>query len=194
MQPSVVSVQAARSSLRAGLISATELPVEIYNPTTRRYFGSSSILHLRSETFFKQFSRLIILSGVTTLGIIALDGTKMGCNASLSANPTAKWLSQQLSHAMIDEFDRGLQQDDHEKKEDLSRFPEYRLPDELATREKRLEHLKAAYTIHLEEQNEEARLKEQDIANREAEKHESGKEREGGRQIHPPVTQRPTRK
>ena len=135
---------------------------------------------------FKQFSRLIIRSGVTTLGIIALDGTKMGCNASLSANRTARWLSQQLTHAMIDEFERGLQQDDHEEKEDQSRFPEYRLPDELATREKRLERLKAAYTALLEEQNEEVRLKEQEIANREAEERESGK-RKRGRPPKPPA-------
>lgn len=128
---------------------------------------------------FKQFSSLIIRSGVTTLGIIALDGTKMGANTSLSANRRANWLSQQLTDAMVNELEESLAQDAREEDDDPSLFPDYRLPEDFATRERRIKRLKKANDALIEEQNEHAKQKEQKITERDAEERESGKKKRG---------------
>lgn len=83
------------------------------------------------KDIFRQFSGLLIRSGVTSLGIIALDGTKIGANASLSANRKAKWLTKQLADAMVEEFEEGLLEDAQNEREDPSQFPDFRLPEDL---------------------------------------------------------------
>ena len=131
------------------------------------------------KDLFQQFSGLLIRSGVTSLGIIALDGTKIGANASLSSNRRAKWLSKQLANAMVAEFEVGLLEDAQNESEDPSQFPDFRLPEELATRERRIERIKAANDVLVKEQNEQAKRKEDEIAEREEEERESGKKKRG---------------
>ena len=42
------------------------------------------------KKLFKQLARIIVGSKITRMGILAIDGTKIGANASLSANRKAK--------------------------------------------------------------------------------------------------------
>ena len=137
------------------------------------------------KDIFRQFSELLVRSGVTSLGIIALDGTKMGANVSLSANRNAKWLSRKLADAMVEEFEEGLLEDAQNEDGDQSQFPDFRLPEELSTRERRLKRLNAANDALIEEQNEKAKRKEEELAEREDEERESGKKKRG-RKPNPP--------
>ena len=58
---------------------------------------------------FKNFSKLMVKSGLTRIGILAIDGTKIGGHASLSANITAKRLQRELEQLYNESLDVDIQ-------------------------------------------------------------------------------------
>jgi len=80
---------------------------------------------------------------------------------------------------MVNELEESLAQDAREEEDDPSLFPDYRLPEDFATRERRIKRLKKANDALIEEQNEHAKQKEQQITERDAEERESGKKKRG---------------
>ncbi|MDO8872491.1 MAG: hypothetical protein Q7V05_07150 [Methanoregula sp.] len=111
------------------------------------YLQSATIFRFRQKNaqeikeIFRQFARIIVKSKITRIGILAIDGTKIGANASLSANRKAKNIEAELKRI----FDESLNQDEQETIDGTTPVvTDYNLPDELATKERRKEVLQKA--------------------------------------------------
>ena len=68
--------------------------------------------------------RLCAEAGLVKLGVIALDGTKIGANASLDANRTLEMLDKQIA-AMIEEAEAIDAAEDHRDGDDPGRPPQH---------------------------------------------------------------------
>ena len=125
---------------------------------------------------FKQLALIIVESKITSIGILAIDGTKIGANASLSANRKRSYIESELSRI----FDESLKQDEQETidgtKPDVTA---YNFPEDLATNEKRKEVLQIA----LDKLNERQKIEEEElkarILDRQKEEEETGKKKRG---------------
>lgn len=135
------------------------------------------------KLLFKQLARIIIDSGIAHIGVIALDGTKFGCNASLSANKKSKYLESELNRL----FDESQETDDTENHDGSTQDMSInKLPEHLSTNEKRKVALLKAKEKLKKRQKEEFNKQEEKIREREKEEEESGKKKRG-RKLSEPV-------
>ena len=128
------------------------------------------------KSLFKQLARIIVESGIAQLGVIALDGSKFGCNASLSANKKSKYMESELNRL----FDESQETDEFENNDcNAQDMSMNRLPEHLSTNEKRKETLIKAKEKLDERQREESKKREDKILEREKEEEETGKKKRG---------------
>ncbi|WP_342764585.1 transposase [Methanospirillum stamsii] len=128
------------------------------------------------KSLFKQLSRIIVESGIAQIGVLALDGSKFGCNASLSANKKLKHLESELNRL----FDESQEIDESENKDGNAQDMRInRLPEHLSTNEKRKKVLIRARDKIIERNKEESKKQEEKIKEREKEERESGKLKRG---------------
>lgn len=128
------------------------------------------------KSLFKQLARIIVESGIAQLGVIALDGSKFGCNASLSANRKSKYLESELNRLFkeSEETDEFENNDCNAQDMNMNRLPEH-----LSTNEKRKEVLIKAKEKLNKRQREESKKQEDKILEREKEEEETGKKKRG---------------
>jgi transposase len=113
--------------------------------TVSQFPDHSTIARFRQKhrqalrSLFLEVLKLCAQAGLGKLGIVALDGTKMKANASLSASRTEKYLQQEIER-MLKEADAKDQEEDKLYGKDR-RGDE--LPKALRSREKRQARLKA---------------------------------------------------
>ena len=140
---------------------------------------------------FKQLARIIVGSKITRMGILAIDGTKIGANASLSANRKAKNIEAELKRI----FDESLNQDEQETTDGTTPVvTDYNLPDELATKERRKEVLQKALDKLNERQEIEAEKQKELIRDREKDEEETGKMKRGRKPSEPQTVPSPDAK
>jgi transposase len=127
------------------------------------------------QGIFKDVLVLCARAGLICVGLVALDGTKMGANAALSANRTAKHIEEEV-RKMLAEAQAVDAKEDARYGED-KRGDE--LPEELIDPESRLARLKACKE-RLEREAAEARQKQADkIKLREVEEALTGRKKRG---------------
>jgi len=140
---------------------------------------------------FKQLARIIVESKITRIGVLAIDGTKIGANASLSANRKAKNIEAELKRI----FDESLNQDEQETTDGTTPVvTDYNLPDELATKERRKEVLQTALDKLNERQEIEAEKQKELIRDREKDEEETGKKKRGRKPSEPQTVPSPDAK
>ena len=143
------------------------------------------------KEIFKQLARIIVESKITRIGVLAIDGTKIGANASLSANRKAKNIEAELKRI----FDESLNQDEQETTDGTTPVvTDYNLPDELATKERRKEVLQKALDKLNERQEIEAEKQKELIRDREKEEEETGKKKRGRKPSEPQTVPSPDAK
>jgi transposase len=143
------------------------------------------------KKLFKQLARIIVGSKITRMGILAIDGTKIGANASLSANRKAKNIEAELKRI----FDESLNQDEQETTDGTTPVvTDYNLPDELATKERRKEVLQKALDKLNERQEIEAEKQKELIRDREKDAEETGKKKRGRKPSEPQTVPSPDAK
>lgn len=107
------------------------------------------------ESVFVDVLRLCQEAGLVSVGVIALDGTKMGSDASLGANRSASWIRVEVARVLSE----AIQTDQDERVDPpAGLFGLAEIPVELVSRSGRLGRLRAAL----------ARLEAEDEAEREA--------------------------
>lgn len=128
------------------------------------------------KSLFKQLSLIIVETGIAQIGVLALDGSKFGCNASLSANKKSKYLESELNRL----FDESQEMDEFENTDGNAQdMGINRLPEHLSTNEKRKKVLILARDKLIERNKEESKKQEEKIQEREREEKESGKKKRG---------------
>jgi transposase len=136
------------------------------------------------EGLFKQVLRLCKEAGLVTVGVVALDGSKIKANAALEANRTYEYIEQEVKK-MLDEADAT------DAEEDRLYGPDKRgdeLPDHLADRTSRRARL-AACKQRLEEQAmAEADKQQSKIEERQAQEAEAGAKKRGRKPQEPDPT------
>ena len=133
---------------------------------------------------FKQLAQIIVESGITRVGVIAIDGTKMGANAALSANRKAKHIEAELNRIFTESLKIDEQETTDGATPDIS---QYNLPKDLATLEKRKKVLLEAQAKLKERQDIAAKKQKERIDEREKEEEETGKKKRG-RKLSEPLT------
>lgn len=109
------------------------------------------------ESVFVDVLRLCQEAGLLSVGLIALDGTKMGSDASLGANRSAEWIRSEVARILSE----AIQTDQDERVDPpAGLFGLAEIPEELMSRSGRLARLQAAL----------ARLEAEDETEREAER------------------------
>lgn len=88
---------------------------------------------------FVEVLRLCAAAGLASLGAVAIDGTKIGTNAALSANREAEWIRAEVERIL-----REAEKTDTSERTLFGRRAGNELPPELARRSSRLAHLQAA--------------------------------------------------
>ena len=140
---------------------------------------------------FKQFARLLVKSHATRIGILAIDGTKIAANASLSANRKAEYIEAELNHL----FNESMNCDKQETIDGTTPVvTDYKLPDELATKERRKEVLQKSMEKLNERQEIEAEKQKALIRDREKEEEETGKKKRGRKPAEPKTVPSPDAK
>jgi len=143
------------------------------------------------KDIFKQLALIIVDSGITRIGVVALDGTKIEANAALSANKKSKYIESEL----IRLFEESQQIDNLENKcETASDDDNTRLYEHLDAIERRIETLTAAQAKLNERQQIEADKQKERIHEREMEEEETGKKKRGRKLSEPQKTPLPDAK
>jgi len=140
---------------------------------------------------FKQLAQYLVEARITRVGVLALDGTKIGANASLSANRKAKYIESELNHI----FAESLKVDEQETGDGTtSDEAQYNLPENLDTLEKRKKALLEAQAKLKERQEIEAEKQKDRILEREREEEETGKKKRGRKLSDPQTSPSPDAK
>ncbi len=133
---------------------------------------------------FKDFAKLLVKSQVTRIGVLAIDGTKMEGQASLSANRKAKYIETELNRL----FKESMECDRQETLDGTTPISgDYLLPDERASIEKKKVVLQKSLDKLNERQEIEAEKQQARIRDRENEEAETGKKKRG-RKLAKPTT------
>jgi len=141
----------------------------------------STICRFRKEfeaelgELFTEVLRLCVEAGLVKVGVLALDGTKVKGNTSLSANRTYEYLEKEVKQ-MLREAEVKDAEEDALYGEDR-RGDE--LPESLAHRESRLARLKEAKAQLEQQAQEKARAQKEKIEARAVEESTMGKKRRG---------------
>ena len=127
------------------------------------------------EALFIEILRLCAEAGLVKVGTVALDGTKIEANASLSSNRTKEHIKKEVEK-MLSEAE-AIDNEEDEKYGKGNRGDE--LPEDLRNSKSRLERLEACKK-RLEAEDVNARQKQQEkIEKRQAEEEASGKKKRG---------------
>lgn len=134
------------------------------------------------KSLFKQLSQILVESGIAQIGVLALDGSKFGCNASLSANRKSKYLEAELNRLFFEsqEIDELENSDSNAQDMRINLLPAH-----LSTNEKRKAVLSRANQQLIERQKEESKKQEEKIREREKEEELSGKKKRGRKPLEP---------
>ncbi len=128
------------------------------------------------KEIFKELAHIIVDSGITKLGIIALDGTKIEANASLSANKKSKYIESELNRLFVESQDIDTFENERDATTDIDK---YRFSEPLIIIKKRTEVLTVAQEKLKERQQIEAEKQEERINEREKFEEERGKKKPG---------------
>jgi len=124
---------------------------------------------------FTEVLRLCAKAGLVKVGIVALDGTKIKANASLSSNRTYESIRQEVERML-------KEADEVDAEEDRLYGPlrsGYELPAELSDRRSRLARLRECKERLERESAEESAKQKEKIEEREKEEERTGKKRRG---------------
>jgi len=143
------------------------------------------------KELFKQLALIIIESNITNIGTLAIDGTKIGANASLSANRKAKTIEAELNRLFDESLNRDMQETNDGTTPDSMN---YTVPDDLSTNERRIKTLQDAMAVLKERQELEAEKQRERIRNREEEEKETGQKKRGRKPSEPPTVPSPDAK
>jgi len=138
------------------------------------------------EGLFVQALRLCAESGLVRVGRVALDGTKIKANASLSANRTEESLREEVRR-MLSEADAA------DEEEDTKYGKERRgdeLPEALQTRESRLKRLRECKERLDREAQEKKAAREKKLEQRQAEETSAGKKKRGRKPKEPDAVEK----
>lgn len=158
--------------------------------TANRAPDHSTIARFRQENekeleeLFVQVLRLCAEAGLVKVGVVALDGTKVKANASLSANRTYEAIREEVERMLSEAKARDAE-------EDRLFGGGYRgdeLPEELRDPRSRLARLMAAKARLEKEAAEAALAQEAKISARRAEEEETGKKKRGRKPKDPDPT------
>ncbi len=127
------------------------------------------------EALFIEILRLCVEVGLVKVGTVALDGTKIEANASLSSNRTKEHIEKEVAKMLAE-----AEQVDNE--EDLRYGSENRgdeLPEDLRSSMSRLERLEVCKRRLDEEEAKKRAMQQEKIQKRQAEEEASGKKKRG---------------
>ena len=137
---------------------------------------------------FYQIAKIYLKLGLGRFGVIAVDGSKFGCNASLSANHSVKWIQSQFQKAFKESIDSDNA--DNEKGAP-SEVEQHTLPDNLSTKKQRLEKLTRAMEVLQEERKIGAEKQQEQIDQRIAQEEATGMKSRGRKLNEPQFTPLP---
>ena len=153
------------------VITANQLP----DHSTISRFRKDNESYLKS--LFLEILRLCADAGLVKLGKVALDGTKIKADASLSANRTLKHLEREIDKMLSEAAAKDAEEDNTfgaDKRGD-------EMPEELRNRDSRINRLKACKE-RLEQEKAQAQKDQQDKIDRRKAKEESTGKKPRGRQ------------
>lgn len=137
------------------------------------------------KDLFTQFLVILYEAQLIDPRLLALDGTKIKANASLSSNKTYNRL-EKLAHSFVQ---KGQFADDEEKPVGVRESPR-----EVATRKEMEERIKKARSIVEERHRAEVKQFEEKVHQREEEEKETGKAKRGRKPKQPPSAPEPSDK
>lgn len=143
------------------------------------------------KDIFYQIAKIYLNLGLAQFGVIAIDGSKFGCNASLSANHSVKWIQTQFQKAM--EESMNVDESDNERGIP-SEVDQNTLPEGLDTKKQQIEKLYDAMKLLQEERQIEAEKQQALIDERNAEEEATGKKHRGRKLTEPQFTPLPSDK
>ena len=143
------------------------------------------------KDIFYQIAKIYLNLGLAQFGVIAIDGSKFGCNASLSANHSVKWIQTQFQKAM--EESMNVDESDNERGIP-SEVDQNTLPEGLDTKKQQIEKLYDAMRLLQEERQIEAEKQQALIDERNAEEEATGKKHRGRKLTEPQFTPLPSDK
>ncbi|MFA4904638.1 MAG: transposase, partial [Desulfobaccales bacterium] len=141
----------------------------------------STVCRFRSENegelgmLFTEVLRLCAEAGLVKAGVVALDGTKIKANASLSANRTQEHIEEEVGKMLAEAREKDEEEDRLFGKD--SRGDE--IPEDLKDRKSRLARLKECRERLAMEKEEKARCQTEKIERREAEEASAGRRKRG---------------
>lgn len=137
------------------------------------------------KDIFHQIAQIYLELGLSQFGVIAIDGSKFGCKASLSSNHSVKWIQTQFQKIL--EESMNVDESDNEKGIP-SEVEQNTLPESLDTKKKQLEKLNDAMRVLQEERQKEAEKQQALIDERNAEEEATGKKHRGRKLTEPQFT------
>ena len=141
----------------------------------------STVCRFRSENeeelgkLFTEVLRLCAEAGLTKAGVVALDGTKIKANASLSANRTQEHIEEEVRKMLAEAREKDEEEDRLFGKDSGGD----EIPEELKDRRSRLARLKECQQRLAREKEEKIRAQVERIEKREAEEEVTGHKKRG---------------
>lgn len=170
--------QGERSSRRIERLCARDVAYRLASANQQPDHTSVARFRQRHEKalsgLFAQVLRQVQKAGLLQVGVVALDGTKIKANASLSANRTEDGLEAEVRR-MLKEAAETDAAEDRLYGDDAPG----RLPEGFRTKKDRLERLAAAREEIAKEKAEAVKAQEEKLARREAEEESEGRKKRG---------------
>ena len=141
----------------------------------------STVCRFRSENeeelgkLFTEVLRLCAEAGLTKAGVVALDGTKIKANASLSANRTQEHIEEEVRKMLAEAREKDEEEDRLFGKDSGGD----EIPEELKDRRSRLARLKECQQRLAREKEEKVQVQVERIEKREAEEEVTGHKKRG---------------
>ena len=160
---------------------ACEVDVAFRVITTNQRPDYSTVCRFRSQNeeelgmLFTQVLRLCAEAGLVRVGLVALDGTKVKANASLSANRTQEHIEAEVRKMLAEAREKDEEEDQLFGKD--SRGDE--IPEELKDRRSRLARLKECQERLAQEKDERVQCQAERVKKRQVEEEAMGHEKRG---------------
>ena len=105
------------------------------------------------KDIFYQIAQIYLKLGLARFGVIAIDGSKFGCKASLSANHSVKWIQAQFQKAL----EESMNNDESDNENGIpSEVEQNTLPESIGTKKLQIKKLNDAMRVLQEERRIEA--------------------------------------
>lgn len=170
--------QGERSSRRIERLCARDVAYRVASANQQPDHTSVARFRQRHEAalsgVFSEVLKQVKKAGLLRVGVVALDGTKIKANASLSANRTEDGLEAEVRR-MLKEAAETDAAEDRLYGDDVPG----RLPEGFRTKKDRLERLAAAREEIAREKAEAVKAQEEKLAQREAEEESEGRKKRG---------------